>query len=362
MTPHPWLSVSRTNKTNLSIRLHKLSFSDSHVLGNDAYPSLVSLVGSRQKSKYLACLLGYTEAFPQHGQVRMVHGTCPGHKQSTVFLDCEISSTTSCGFDPHHGKCSSQVFEWVHENLDNFSDHVIYRILAPISSVICFFAADLRGIEGVVRSLAYQARLPKSHNLPFNALPQVLIVVETRSKCYDVDKAGRHIQAKIVQEMVSLKQYTTTEDATRDLSERFRSIRVMDVQRCSSQASRTERINKSLELMQEEVHWARRNSRYLFSTLHLDALSKRLVANVCRQKPYFDFLVESRPSQFDYRQLKSHIDECLALLPGQNWLWRVIVPLLASACCLASYPPGSHRKTAQDLARSILLTSTSFPF
>jgi hypothetical protein len=283
-------------------------------------------------------------AFPQHGQVRMVHSTCSKQKEPTVFLDCEISSTTSCGFQPQQAKCSSQVVEWAHENFKNFSDHIIYRVLAPISSVICFFAVDLRGIEGVVRSLAYQARLPKSHNLPLNALPQVLIVVETRSKCYDVDKAGKDIEAKVVQEMVGLKQHTTTEDATRDLSERFRSIKVVDVHRCSSQAARTIRISKSLGSMQEEVHWARRNSRYLFTTLHLDALSKRLVANVCKQKAYFDFLLESRPSQFDYRQLKSHIDECLALLPGQNWLWRVIVPLLASACCLASYPPGSHRK------------------
>jgi hypothetical protein len=351
MAPCPWLSVTRTNENSVSIRLHKTSFGDVSAINKSIYPSLISLIGSRQKSRYLACTSGYAVAFEHHGQIRMIRSTDPEDKWSTVLMDCEISSQTSRGLRSDQSRHPPPSLDWTLGDSDDFSDQIIHWTLSPISSVICYFAADLQGIDGVVRTLAYQAVLGKAHNLPVNALPHVLVVLETRSRFFNTETTKTDIKSRIVREMIKTKQFNSPEDASRVLAERFRDINITDVQRSASNAVRTAKINKRLRKLQEEVHWARRNARYLFSTQHLDAFSVKIVSNFCRKQGCFDFLRESRPFQFDEREFKSHIDEFLVLLPEQSWLWRIAVPLLSSACCLASYPPGSHRKLALTLTQ-----------
>jgi hypothetical protein len=350
MAPYPWLTVNRTKENNITVRLHRRSFSDVLPHGSNVYSSLISLIGTRQKAKHLSRALGYADPFEQHGQIRLSGRVCPSDSQPTIFLDCEIASAASGTGEKEQRSSSSCLSEWnCGSSLESFSDQVYHYVLAPLSSVICYFAADLGGSDGVVCILATQAVLPRAHSLPSNALPHVLVVVETRSKSFNSQKALSDLRTKIVQKMMELKAYTTPEDAMRDLSERFRAIHIADIPKASSQAVRSTRISKRLATLQDEVYWARRNSRYLFRLQHLDALAVRLVSNLCSTPTYFDFLRESRPLQFDDTQLKSHIDEFLTLLPGSQWLWHVLAPVVASACCLASYPPGSHCKIYSTL-------------
>jgi hypothetical protein len=345
MPSYPWLSLTNTDEKTLCLWTHKISFGDGPLLDNATYPTLISFIGTHQKSQYLASLLGYAQPLEQHGKICVDRGFLAGSKQPTIFLDCEISSAKSRGFQPDHPQGSPRVIEWTRDSrlcFERFSDHLIHHVLAPLSSILCYFATDLKGISGVAQALAYQAVLPRAHNLPLNALPQILIVVETRSKAYNAQKSSKTLREQIVQEMINLKQYTDPEDAVRDLLEKFSTIHVIGIQITSSLKVRTSRLSKHLGRVQEEVLWSRRASRYHFSTRHLGVFSHELVSDFCKQQDCFDFLRRSRPDQFDERQIKGHIDECLALLPGQNWLWQVVVPLLASAFCLASYPPGSH--------------------
>lgn len=345
MSPYPWLTVSTTSEKGITVRLHRRSFREVSPPSKDSLPSLVSFVGTRQKSKHLAFVSGYGDPFEDHGQIRLAGLAGSRDSQATIFLDCEIAATTSGNIEADHGSPSSCLCEWAYDSsVESFSDRLYHHVLAPLSSVICYFAADLQGTDGVILTLASQSVLPRAHSLPMNALPHVLVVVETRSKSFNTEKAQTDLRTKIVQKMMELKTYTTMEDAARDLSERFRTVQVADIPKASSQAVRSTKIKKRLATLQDEVYWARRNSRYLFSAQHLDALTYRLVSNLCNTQTYFDFLRESRPLQFDYTQLKGHIDEFLTLLPGPQWLWHVLAPLIGSACCLASYPPGSHCK------------------
>jgi hypothetical protein len=281
MPSYPWLSVTYENNKKPSLWIHNSSFHDVSTIEPETQPGLITFIGSHHKSQYLACLIGYAEPLEQHGQIRILRDPCWGIMQPSIFLDCEISSATSSNFQLDQARCASRMVEWARDDQlcsSRFSDHVIHHILTPLSSVICYFAADLQGINGVARSLAYQAVLPRAHNLPPIALPQILIVVETASKAYNVQRAHEKVQDRIVQEMLQIKSYATTEDATRDLAGKFRAIHVAGLQKNTRQKVRTAHLSRKLSCLLEEVHWARRTSRYLFSRRHLDVFSTQLIS------------------------------------------------------------------------------------
>jgi hypothetical protein len=340
MRSSPWLTVRSADKNDLSFHLHQgLS---KNVSSGNTPPDVTTFIGTYHKSRFLACLLGYAKPLPQHGQVHASvatsHTSTATAAQPHVVLDCEVSSDSSPGFQPDQWTLEGQPAS------EEFADHVIHHILTPLSGVLCYFAADMQGLEGVVRALALQVVLPKAHTLPVKALPSILIVVETRSKAYDSNKAQQDVRDRVSRAVAELKGCTTIEDATRDLGLSFQTIDVIGIQSMSSQRARTLQLSDRLSTLHNEVRWARRHSRYQFSAQHIDALSERIVSAFCENQRCFDFILESRPEQFDMRQIGNHIEELLALLRSGNWLWRVVAPLLASSFCLANYPPGSHCK------------------
>ena len=71
-----------------------------------------------------------------------------------------------------------------------------------------------------------------------------------------------------------------------------------------------------------------------------------MIVKLATDGTLFSFLQHSRTKQFETGQVLTHLTALLNLMPGQNSLWQVAIPLLASAFFVASYPPNSHRKTA----------------
>jgi hypothetical protein len=315
MRSSPWLTVRNADKNDLSFHLHKgLS---KNVSSGNTPPDVTTFIGTYHKSRYLACLLGYARPLPQHGQVHASVATSLTATQPHVVLDCEVSSDSSPGYQPDQWTLEGQL---ISDELA-FADHVIHHILAPLSGVLCYFAADMQGLEGVVRALALQVVLPKAHTLPVKALPSILIVVETKSKVYDSNKAEQDLRDRISHAVAELKCCTTTRDATRDLALSFQAIEVIGIQSTSSQRARTLQLSDRLVTLHDKVRWAKRHTRYHFSAEHIDAFSERIVSAFSKDQRCFDFILESRPEDFDLRQMRSHVEELLALLPGGNWRW-----------------------------------------
>ncbi len=341
MSFHPWISVKYIDQ-HLSLWVHARAFQNT-CFPSDILPSITSFVGDKTKSSYLASLLGYARPFERHGQVRVAGRPCKTHSSPDIYLDCEISLDTSIGVDKDLISCLPYPVEMpVRNRAVEFPRRFISNIITPLSSIICYFAQDLNGVKETARILAQQALLPPASTLPQAVLPHVLVVTTTVSKLYDTFSAQHDLRSYIIDEMMKSSKYASKGLAEQELDRKFRGIHIIGLQKNQPHLKRVAQLKQRLMILKQEVYLSRRAHRYLFEWKHIDALSHRMIQSFCKGQVCFNYLQESRSEQFDKEQLESHFSEILKLLPSASWLWPVVVPLISSASCLASYPHGSH--------------------
>jgi hypothetical protein len=150
--------------------------------------------------------------------------------------------------------------------------------------------------------------------------------------------------AQILHDVAAKKAYGDTSSALRDFESKYRAVSVHGFVAKASSRQRTTEFKATLASLQKEVYWSRRTGRHLFKARHLTEFSHRMILKLSTDGMLFNFLHYSRAEHFETGQVFNHLIGLLNLMPGQHWLWRVIVPLLASAFFMASYPPESHRK------------------
>ncbi|KAF2680658.1 FabD/lysophospholipase-like protein [Lentithecium fluviatile CBS 122367] len=345
MTVHPWISVKYTAQVP-TLWIHNSSFSELCRGEADLCPSVVTFVGSKKKSVVLGHVMGHAKAIEPHGQIRLMTPRLNSSFGPEIYMDCEIGHSDSLAFEPRLTTCVARPIHWLQSDTkvaQNLSEILISSVLAPLSHVLCYFAADLHGIPGIANILAIQAIRNKAHTLPLSALPHVLIVVDTRSTRFKASTVEQKLNEQIVQIMGNLKEYTDLQVASSDLKSVFRSIQVLGLRKDLSSYKHSELLQQRLTTLNGEVHWRRTATRHLFRISHIKALSERVLTRFCDDNSIFNFLRESRPDQFSCRETMSHLEEALNLMPNPSWLWGVIIPMVASAIFLANYPPGSHQ-------------------
>ncbi|KAH8728498.1 hypothetical protein GQ44DRAFT_724485 [Phaeosphaeriaceae sp. PMI808] len=198
MPSYPWLSVTNDDKS-LTLWAHKTPFLD--VLKHDNNPSFITFIGTYQKSQYLSSLIGYAKALQPHGQVRVNYGAFLDEIKQSILLDCEISSATSPGLLQDQARGIPRIVEWFQDDpgsATQFGNYVTFHVLAPLSSVFCYFADDLQ---------------PRVHNLPIKALAQISIVVETKPKKYNSQRTLKNLQDQLLRQMLQKKAHTSPDDA-----------------------------------------------------------------------------------------------------------------------------------------------------
>ncbi|KAF2194727.1 FabD/lysophospholipase-like protein [Zopfia rhizophila CBS 207.26] len=343
MSVQPWICISYVDG-EARLWAHNSPFTDVCRKTPDIRPSLITLVGRKAKALFLSHILGRphdTKLTDYHNQIRLLCDPKSSRDDNPLlYVDCEIQNQRPSSYfsQPAKNLGKSRPIEWMHaedEAAQHFADILSTNVLNPLSNVVCYFASDLSGVQGVARILANQVIRPKAHNLPSSALPHVLVVVETSAKVFDHVGVEHKLRADI-------KSYANASNVDDDLRMNFHSIQVIGMQKNWNDHVRSLALRKRLVSLAREVHWGRRTSRHLFSVSHMDALADRMLDRFCNDKSSFNFLRASRPEKFTYRDLQAHLDEVLSLMPSQSWLWCFIVPLIASALFLASYPPGSH--------------------
>lgn len=284
-----------------------------------------------------------------HGTVRLVPDTKKVHVP-TIYADFELqfkphSATKSAA---HTSTWNTRPLNWVEDGESNtvtVAETLVSNVIGPLSNVVCYFASDLHGVEGVSALLARQAVTLTAHKTPRAASAHILIVIDTKSKRFDTFDTQQKLHNSIKQLMKKDKEYNDDDDVEQDLRATFHSIQVLGLQRCWNLDVSAGLLRQRLLSLSKQVYRDRMTSRHLFTAAHLDALSSRMLGNLCKGKSPFNFLRLSRPEGFAYQEdLYIHLVELLTLIPNESWLWKLVVPIVSSALILASYPPGSHCK------------------
>lgn len=343
MPTYPWISVSRENDV-LKLWSHKISLCDlgpGHSHAGVNLP-LVTFVGTTKKSIMLSRILGHSQTLSPHGQVHLARPRLTDNFISEIYIDCELAAEITSA-RPQSPACKFQLIEESDPTL-NIGYTLISNVLAPLSDVICYFAADFHGLSGVCSILAYQAVQAKAHNLPLRALPIALIVVETRASQFDHSKAQRKLFNMVLEEMNRLKEYTNRDLAELDLKSRYRDICIFGIRRDGPLSSHAQSLQQRIMSLSKDVHVGRTFTRYLFSLKHIETLTVSLLRKFCTRQSSFNFIRATRPEGFHCEDVSLHLSELLKLMPNRSWLWSVGVPLFASTIFLPNYPPDGHGK------------------
>jgi hypothetical protein len=347
-----WISARTSNDSGeATISWHTSPFSKIYGRNADVCPSIITLVGRKKKASLLSRMVDQDsnpDFSSSHGTVRLVQDKkkTTKHDPPTIYVDCElrldVQTLTEC---PAIDSCSwTRPLKWARNETSSVAESLVSNVLSPLSNVVCYFASDYGGTKGVSEVLARQATMPIAHNAPCSATAHVLVVTDTKSELFDSSIAQRNFHTTTKEFMKTYKDYKDDDTVDQNLRAAFHSIQVLGLQRSWDRNTSALVLRRRLQSLSKDVYWGRRISRYLFNVRHIDALSSRILTNFCKERLTYNLLRLTRPQGFAYQELHVHLEEFLTLIPNESWLWKLVVPVVASALVLASYPPGAHCK------------------
>lgn len=267
-----------------------------------------------------------------------------------IFIDCEmhrgqlsLGKQCDAGLQLKSGPLRRRQVAWAKDLQQEQIAHMLYgRVLAPLSSVICYFASDLGGVRGVARLIANQLLSGTLNRLHPEALPRVLVIVETTSYVFD----SSIVEARLLEDMAATMAEIGhgSKDLWPELLTHFHEVRVLGLQKHGSSGSRAKILRRRITAVSSSAHATRRISRSLLSTSHSYAFFGLLLNHFCHKQDLFDFVRSSRASGFSLHYFPMHLKDLLGSVPAEAWLWHTVTPLVASTLFFASYPSGSHCK------------------
>lgn len=354
-----WVSLSHLDTGTILVEHRKTytSLFQRGALASQRTPAFVTLVGKRAKSALLRQLLGGAGNDLLRDSHHQVHvWTDPRtlkEDSPLVLLDCELQHYSSRQWirPADLGEDVSRQIEWLSpgSRLSNkVGNEFCARVLAPLSNVVCLFASDLGGIKGVAKLLAEHAIGAPPSDLPAAVLPRVIMVIDTNATDFDESIAESKL-TRAITEAIKWIEPETEHDVQRDLSSSYHDIRVLGLKRHSSPTSRATAFRKRISSVSDDVQLARQLHNLLFNFNHFRAFSGSILHQFCSTPlSTFHFVQASRPAGYKSDHLATHLQDVISKVPSQAHLWHAIIPLLASAMLLASYPPGSHSKVYLD--------------
>jgi len=365
-----WLTLSQ--KDGPAIRVHNHVYSDMIFDGSgdsSQPPSIIMFVGRREKSALLRALLGGIDSsydLGSHSQVDLWRE--PGRasaRHPVLFADSELHTynpSRSAITAPLTGPERFRKMAWTspgRPSCKRLAAQVCSTIIAPLSTVLCYFAADLGGIRGVASLLAMHIEAQIRHDLVDAIKPHVLVAVPTPSNSPDVTKTQTKL-LRLLQSILSTQEaFESVTSIDKVIYSVVRSIHVHFLPPEKTDLPiRATVLRNGLETLDCNAREIRLANRTLFSHTHSQAFCGSLVDFVCQPSSQtFSFVAASRPHGHEDRQLGVHIERLLRSLPSE--VWHQAVPFLGSCFLLISYPPGSHSRLALELRMT--LTDLSVP-
>ncbi|CAI6338123.1 unnamed protein product [Periconia digitata] len=343
----PWVDFVRENRQT-TLCTHDTALKEFCRETQQTSPSLITFFGSKRKKSVVSRLTGYKTPARKHGQLQLMTPKVASLSAPVIYADYEHHHQDQDL--PNTSTATSKIpIKWIdaeEDGIRNLSEAFTSSVLAPMSNVLCYFAADTNGISGVSRILASQICLADWSKYPSSIRPHVLVVVDTRSIRFDGRAMAQKIRQQTLEIILEKDAYKDLESAELELESQFRSIQVFGL---SKGRASPYRLYQRLFALNEEVHWTKMTSKYLFSVAHLDALFERLISQFGNELSSFSFVKESRPVGFTKTEFPSHLEEMFTLMPSPSYIWAVVIPLIASAIHLANYPPAAHLFRPKDI-------------
>ncbi|CAM6002542.1 unnamed protein product, partial [Sphagnum balticum] len=232
--------------------------------------------------------------------------------------------------------------------------HMVYsKLMAPFSTVICFFAEDLGGLKAVAELLALWIMnlSARPSDLPYGTYPRVLILTEWRDpKLFDEKKEtqnfmrdlGREAEKKhgVLVDRISGKLRKAELD--RLLTEQFGDIRVIGIPPVDSPSRLWKTVKSRVINDSNEVQLRRSMAQVAFSVSHFKAFFHLACDHFCSDiiTP-FSFIQALRIQNPLPTDFEGHIRNFLKQVPSSQ-LMNFAVPVIASSLVFDAYPPGIH--------------------
>ncbi|KAF2103254.1 FabD/lysophospholipase-like protein [Rhizodiscina lignyota] len=310
-------------------------------------PQFVVLVGKQSKSSMLRTILD-TPNDPllrgTHGQIYIRADT--RSNRPLYYIDCEANLFKPKHADSAKGVGPSDVTKvnWLSTqrlSTCSFGNLLCADVLAPLSSLVCYFAADLGGLRGVARLLAEQLLHSKGTDLPPEASAAILIITDTRSATFEQAVAESRM-VELVKHFIAAEAPIEPQLAAK-VDRLCKSLRVIGFHNSLNLQKRCKTFRSIVSAVSDAQATSRSLLCLAFSARHAEALFTSLLHHFSTQnQDRFSFVDASRPDGFSISRFPQQLQKLLQLMPSEAYLWHSVVPYVANALLLASFPPGSH--------------------
>ena len=209
------------------------------------------------------------------------------------------------------------------------------RLFFPFADVICIFADDFGGMDGVVRYLKTCLKHTFASSAPRPIRPRVVIVTSSS----DESPTLHLLQIEEI-------RYELLREGGPDIQEFFSEISVLDLPGDhASPRVKYRSLVQSLLKHAQQMRQIRTKYSYLFSATHLSAFFSRAMAHVSGStQQIFNFIQESRQGNHLSPSFQDHLVRFFSLAAKLKAPYEAVASFVGSAILLNAYPPGMHGK------------------
>lgn len=301
------------------------------------HPSMIFFVGKRSKDAALR------ELFPNNNirrgnksgivNLRLDSSTF-GSDLPLLFADGDPSAPIPhrLGATAYHGQTTVPL-AWSRDHEQSILQVVHARLVALFSDVICIFADDLGGLDGVADFLVRWVRMGSPSCLPTKIRPRVIVVVR------EEDAAVTHRVLQIYDLETHLqREYPELR------AQVFSSISLMHLAGDHvSSLARHRRLKEVLLTEVEALRTDRIEHRLLFSATHFEAFFRYAVQHVATSIDVpFDFIANTRVCNRIEDDYRDHIAAFMSLSYEYFGSYESLTSFIASSILMDAYPPRMH--------------------
>lgn len=359
-----WLSL-RAGLGDLFLQEHHRPYGILNRFPQEQSSQMITLIGKQTKNLVMRKLWfgrDFQEAVEGEVHLRANVETF-SHVSPVLFADCELHASYALPFVDSK-RCPNDIVRrpmlWCRKSSQQLNaaelGQIFYaKVLAPLSTVICFFADDLGGLAAVAQILAlWLLKVANSpSDLPPTANPRVLILIHWDSiTTFNEQSATRQFMLELGRELEGANRSLRSKvigkmkksELDKLLASQFGGIRVIALpnSKCTSRSWRP--LKSRIETDSYEMQNRRIDARVAFSTKHFKVLFNAVCEHFSSDiVDPFSFIRATRIQYPIPVEFGSHITEFLKKVDDTQ-LFTFAVPIIASALVFDSYPPGMHSK------------------
>jgi hypothetical protein len=249
-----------------------------------------------------------------------------------LFADCDPTSTTLAHHNGSQAYChthENHSITWIDENKKHeLFDLLIARLFLWFTDVICVFADDVGGLEGVKELLLSWAVIGSAAKTTLTVRPRVLVVLKQESStAHDW-----------------LSELDLLADLGVDLKQAYGPIEITSL---SKDGRNPQYCRLRLEIMSrvDLTQKARSANSTLISAVHQNALFGLALHHTARtiHEP-FDHILAARAGNELSCDFRSHLENFLKLCQANNVPDEATASYIASSILMDAFPPGSAGK------------------